>query len=51
MQFVFKKTCISAVILASKMQNQNIEGAHAGTHMHLYEDKRKEEKKAGINIK
>ena len=35
-------TCISAVILASKTQNQNIEGAHAGTHMHLYEDRRKE---------
>lgn len=42
-------TCISAVILASKKQNQNIEGAHAGTHMHLYKDRRKK-KQAGVNI-
>lgn len=34
------------------MQNQNIEGAHVGTHMHLYEDKEKtKQMQAGINIK
>lgn len=37
-------TCISEVILASKMQNQNTEGAHVGKHMHLYEKTEKKRK-------
>lgn len=41
-------TCISEVILASKMQNQNTEGAHVGKHMHLYE---KTEKKNRLIFK
>lgn len=32
-------TCTFVVILASMKQNQNIEEAHAGKHMHLYKDK------------
>lgn len=44
MQYGFKMSsaCISVAILASKMQNQNIVEAHAGTHMNLYERRNKE---------
>lgn len=46
MQFGCKKTSTThaklQVFLASKMQTQNNEGALAGTHMHLYEEKKKE---------
>lgn len=45
------RTCISAVILASKWRNQNIEEARAGTHMHLYEDKTKKEKQEQAHVK